>query len=244
MVEESPEIFRGHFGECIKHLGASIVLQTPKGSRGAAEARKPLADFCGVTIASVARWFHSSGTLPVGEPCIRMMCYLNMVGYRVIELERMPRVLRNFAELVGFGLLSSEDAAELLGYSTTSTLYQVLHGQQGTSEDKDRKMWDAWKARKEELVLKKEKAKKLHYLCIPSKIRSKAEEHKPAMLPSRQTAVVNIMEGLLSLLEEGSLSESSFADLQQSADTILRLSAHLSALSSRLIMSEQRKGGS
>ncbi len=244
MNEDRHEVFRGHLEECLRHLGTSLASSMPKGSRGAAQAKRPVAEFCGVTIDSVTRWLHGTGSFPIGEPLIKLMCFLDMVGYRVIELERMPKVRRNFAELVGYGLLTSDQAAEFLGYSSTSTLYQVLQGHHGASEDKDQKMWDAWKERKEELVLKKEKSQELYRLDIPLKIRPKAEDSKPAMSASRQTAVVNIMEGLLSLLEEGSLSESSFADLQRSADTILRLSAHLSALSSRLIMSEQRKGGS
>lgn len=244
MNEDKQEVFRGHFEECIKHFGISLASRAPKWSRGAAQAKKPVADFCGVTMNSVTRWLHGTGSFPVGEPYIKLMCYLDMMGYRLIELERMPKVRRNFTELVGFGLLSSEQAAELLGYSNTSTLYQVLQGHYGASEDKEQKMWDVWKARKEKLALKKEKLQELYRLDISLRICSKVEEPKPAMLPSRQTAVVNIMEGLLLLLEEGSLSESNFADLQRSADTILRLSVHLSDLSSRLIMSEQRKGGS
>jgi hypothetical protein len=169
------------------------------------------------------------------------MCYLDMVGYRVIELERMPKVRRNFAELVGYGLLSSDQAAEFLGYSSTSTLYQVLQGHHGASEDKEQKMWDAWKERKEALQEKKEKSQEFYRLDIPLKIRQQVSAVRPK-------AVVSIMEGLLGLLEENSfekLSDGELADLKASADTVLRLSAHLSALSSRLIMSEQqRKGGS
>lgn len=241
MNEDKYEVFRGHFEECFKHFSVSLASRIPKGSCGAAQAKKPIADFCGVKIDSVTRWLYGTRSLPIGGQYIRLMCYLDMVGYRVIELERMPPVRRNFAELVGFGLLSSDQAAEFLGYSDTSTLYKVLRGDYGASDDKEQKMWNAWKERRGELVLKKEKSQELYCLDIPLKICPKAEETKPAMLPSRQTAVVNIMEGLLLLFEEGSFSESNFANLQRSADTILRLSAHLSALSSRLIMSEQRK---
>lgn len=243
MSEDRHEVFRGHLEECFRHLGTSLTSSVPKGSRGVTLAKQPVAEFCGVTIRSITRWLHNTESFPIGETLIKLMCYLDMVGYRVIELERMPKVRRNFAELVGYGLLTSDQAAEFLGYASTSTLYQVLQGHHGASADKDQKMWDAWKVRKEELVFKKEKSQELYRLDIPFKIRPKAEDSKPAISASRQTAVVNIMKGLLSLLEEGALSESSFADLQRSADTILRLSAHLSALSSRLIVSEQRKGG-
>lgn len=244
MNEDRPEVYRGPFEECLRHLEARLASSVPKGSRTATQVRKPIADFCGVSVDTVYRWFRGDGPLPIGETLIKLMCYLDMIGYRVIELERMPKARRNFAELVGYGLLSGAQAAESLGYSHTSAFYQVLQGHSGASKDKNQTMWNIWKGRKEELRLKKEESQNLYGLDIPLKICPGAEESKPAMLPSRQTAVVNIMEGLLLLLEGGLLSESNFADLQRSADTILRLSAHLSALSSRLIMSEQRKGGS
>ena len=246
MNEDKHEVFRGHLEECLKHLGNTLDSRAPRGSRGAARAKKPIADFCGVEIKSVNRWLQGT-SFPVGEQRIKLMCYLDMVGYRIIELERMSKGRRNFAELVGYGLLTSEKAAEFLGYAKTSTVYQVLQSHHGISDDREQKMWDGWKARKEELLLKKEDSQelyRLYRLVIPLKINSKVEKPKPSILPSRQMALVNIMGGLLSLLEEGSLSDSDFANLQRSADTILRLSAHLSSLSSRLIMSEQQKGGS
>lgn len=251
MNEDRQEVFRGHFEECLRHLGTSLASSVPKGSRGAAQTKKPIADFCGVTIDSVTRWLHGTGSFPLGEQYIKLMCYLDMVGYRVIELERMPKVRRNFAELIGYGILSSGQASKFLGYSSTSTFYQVLQGHHGASEDKEQKMWDAWKERKEALQEKKERSQELYRLDIPLKVRRKAELAKTSERPVsavRPKAVVSIMEGLLALLEENSfekLSDGELADLKQSADTVLRLSAHLSALSSRLIMSEQqRKGGS
>jgi len=244
---EDREVFRGHMEECLRHLDSRLASRAPKGTKGAALVRKPVADFCGISVKTVSRWLRT-GSLPVGEPLIKLMCYLDMVDYRVIELEKMPKVRRNFAELVGYGLLPIEQAAEFLGYSSTSTLYQVLQGHYDASKDKEQKMWDAWKERKEELQQKKEESQELYRLDIPHKVHPKAEVSKASERPmsaSRKTAAVSIMEGLLALLEEGSfdnLSDSDLANLKQSANTVLRLSAHLSALSSRFIMSEQRKG--
>ncbi len=243
MSEEKNEVFRGHFDECLQHLGAYFESMIKGGSRGAAQAKKPIADFCGVSVSTVVRWLYDNNSSPVGEARIKLMSYLDMIGYVVIELEKMPKYQRNFAELIGYGLITAEKAVELLGYGSTSTLYQVLQGHHGASGDKEQKMWDMWKARKDELVLRKEESQELYSLDASLKIRSRAEDAKPAILPVRQMAVVKIMEGLLLLLEEGPLSESNNADLQRSADTILRLSAHMSTLSSQLIMFEQRKGG-
>jgi len=201
-----------------------------------------MADFCGVQIDSVTRWMYGTRSLPDGEHFIKLMCYLDAVGYKVIELERMPKARRNFLELIGFSILSIEQAAELLGYASVSTLFQVLRGNQGASEDKDQKMWNAWKEKREELERSKEKARELYCLGDETEISQKAESVKPSRqqaLPVRHSAIISIMEGLLALLEDKPLEKLSKDDLA----VVLRLSAHLSALSSQLIMSDQQKRG-
>lgn len=249
--EEGPEVFRGHLEECFGHLGRSIASQAPRGARGAAQAKKPVADFCGVTTASVTRWMYGSRGLPAGEVLIKLMCYLDLVGYRVIELERMPKVRRNFAELIGFSLLSGKEAAALLGYATTSILYKALKGARGTSDAKEQKMLEMWKEKKEGLEQCREQAQKQYLPDASPPTRPPADKRpaateRGAKAPAhRKTAAVSIMKGLLDLLEEKPVDELSASELvsfRSDADTILRLSAHLSALSSRLFMSEQEKG--
>lgn len=247
MNEGRKEVFRGHFEECLNHFGISLASRAPKGTREAGQAKRPMAGFCGVGIGSVERWVRGAG-LPVGGQHFKLMCYLDMAGYRVIELERMPKVLRNIVELISFGILSAQEATKLLQYSIISQLFVVLRGDQGISKEKEQKAWDIWKERRKELEKKKEQARELYCLDILPKVSTKAELSRPAtVLMSRKTAVVNIMEGLLALLEESSfekISEDNLAELRQSADMVLNLSARLSALSSRLIMSKERKGGS
>lgn len=227
------EVFRGHWEECLQHFSVAFNSCIQKGSRGAAKAKKPMADFCGTTIDSVVRWFHGA-SLPVGTQFIKLMCFLDMNGYQVIELERMPKGQRGFLELIGFGFLSIEEAAEFLGYNSVSTLYQVLQGNHRPLEDKRNKMWSFWMEKKKELKQKKNEARNIYCLDISKKTRHS----------SRQRAEVKIMEGLLVLLEESDFEKLSDSDLLESADTILRLSGHLSGLNSRLmIMPDQREGG-
>ncbi|MBI4714201.1 hypothetical protein HY771_03395, partial [Candidatus Uhrbacteria bacterium] len=132
------EEFRGHLEDCVHDLNARLESRHPKGSKKAAHARQPIADFCGVKAKAVTRWLHSAESLPNGLQLIKLMCFLELLGYRVIEWERIPTARRNFTELVGFGLLSIEQSLELLGYSNTTTVYQVLLGHYGPSKDKDR----------------------------------------------------------------------------------------------------------
>lgn len=234
MSEERKEVFRGHMEECVRHFGKEIAAST-NGWREAAKLKRPGTDFCGVTIDTMNRWFNG-GPLPVGETLIKLMSYLDLIGYRVIEFERMPKGRRNFAELVGYGLMSGKQASELLGYASPSTFYAVMQGAHEASADKDHKMWDTWKERKEELQSHKEKALRLCSLDALTKHSTMAEMSKAPERQthaSRQSATISIMNGLLALLEQS--SDDDLTDLRQSADTVLRLSARLSDLSSRLL---------
>lgn len=125
--EDRQGVFRGHFDECLKHLGKSIFALVRRCSEEATLAKKPVADFCGVQICSVSRWLRGT-VLPIGEQYIKLMCYLDLVGYRVIELERMPKGRRYFAELIGFGLISSKQAAEQYGIVDPDDLREKLDG--------------------------------------------------------------------------------------------------------------------
>ena len=230
--------FRGHLEECVRHLGDQLSAKAPKGTRGCLQAKKPIADFCGVSLDSAALWLQG-GNLPIGDRLIKLTCYLDMIGYRVIELERMPKGRRNLVELIGFGILTTEKAVDLLGYSSASSLYQVLQGNQGISESKEEKAWDIWRGRKEDLQQKKEKAFEL-YSLDSKPTASKTPEERQVL--SSGSATIKIMEGLLIMLEQSSLedlSDKDFAEFQKSADVVLRLSAKLSTLSSRLLI---RKG--
>jgi len=238
--KQSHELFRGHLEECFQHFSERVVSIAPKGSHGSVEAKKPIAYFCGVTTGTVCRWLYGTGPLPTGEPRIKLMCYLDAMGYRVIELERMPKGRRNFVELIGFNLFSSSQAAELLGYSEASKLYRVLQGRQDASDDKNQRMWELWKERKEELERKKSEA------------RASLQRVEPAMTkqskskPQQPSAAISIMEGLLGLLEKepSEFSASELGNLpQSSASVILKLSGRLNILSSRLIAINQQKGG-
>ena len=250
---EISEVFRGHFDECLKHLGETLAGQRPKGSKGTVEARIPIRNFCGVNDNAVTGWLNGKRK-PLGERRIKMMCLLDINGYRVIEIENLGRDhkgRRYFLEIIGFGLLSMKEGAELLGFVNAPALSQILQGHEGTTKEKDQRMWDAWKARKDDLECAKDRALNVFRLDIRSRIAPrpgapKLVRESPKIVPGPQTATVNIMEGLVGLLEEGSfskLSESEFAILgPRAVETILRLSAHLNTLSSRLITSREQRG--
>lgn len=235
MNEERREVYRGHLEECLRHLESVLASKV---LRESAQVKKLIADFCGVTADSVNRWLKKDGPIPIGEPLIRLICCLDMVGYLVIELERTPKSRRGFIELIGYRVFTSDQAVAFLGYSSPSALYRILWGHVGFSEEKNQKMWDGWKERREELQSMKEEAKKLYASGILSKILPAAVAPSVSVLPLRSKAVVAVMESLLILFEERSLEELSdaeLANLNHSISTISNLSERLSALKSRLV---------
>ena len=247
------EVFRGHFDECLDHLKKRLDEKAPKGTRGVRTVKEPIAAFCLVGIEAVHRWLQ--GHPPKGIAYLRLMCYLDMIGYKVIEMERLKKSRRYFLELIGYGLLSPEKANGLIGYSENKHLYKVLSGKENTSKDKDERMWNAWKERREELEQKKEEASSRdrldllplvsHETNLPA--RSTGECQQEGAHARYPAAVIKVMEALLAMLEEiglDRLSSSGWALLiGAERKTILRLSARLSDLSAKLITVDQHKGG-
>lgn len=236
--------FRGHVEECVKHLAARIMEVCPRGTSAFTEIKRPIAEFCGVSIQTATDWIFRSSHLPRGEQYIKLMCFLDLNGYKVIELERMPPKCRNFAKLIGFGLVKSEDAVEMLGYHQVSELFRVLRGEGGISPAREEKLWDMWKARKDKLDEVIEKAE-MRFRINLSRSESQGAEDVSASKPSNSNfsdcprdGVVDIMQGLLKLLDSGvlqNLTDADWAALRNSSSTVLRLSSHLSTLSAKLV---------
>jgi len=230
-VDDRREI-RGHFEECLHHF----VMKG--GGPNQTQGKQLIADFCGVSLATVATWFRGSN-LPVGERYIKFMCFLDMAGYRVIELERMPKALRNIAEFIGYGVLSTQEVMGLLEYSNRSKFFALLRGERGISKEKEQKAWNIWKEKRGDLEKRKEEARELYQLDIPPTSTAPAvniQQELPKVSVTsthhKSGAVVSLMEGLLALLEDASFE---LAEINQSVGTVLRLSARLSSLSSELI---------
>ena len=220
------EVFRGHLEECVQHLAVQLLRKTPKGSHESTQAKQPIADFCGVSVKSVTRWLQDAESLPGGETLIRLMCFLDMLGYQVLELERMPKARRNFAELIGFNILPGQQAADLIGYAKPSTLYLVLLANQSTTKDKETNMWTEWKSRKEQLEARKKYWSDRHIgvlLGLPA---------TTSLANRRCDAVANVMKGLLSLLDAEQfdvLAEDDLEDQKEAIGTVLDLSDELQA---------------
>ena len=143
-MEEQEEVLRGHFAECLAHFSEWFNRKCPTRSRGRSEHLRPLVDFCGVILGTAQRWIDNPEMIPKGESLIKLTCYLDLHGYKVIEFERLHKVLRNIAEVIGFGVLSAEQVGDIVGYKV-STLYEVFRGDQSLTRDKESRMYELWK---------------------------------------------------------------------------------------------------
>jgi len=261
MTAERPEIMRGHLKECLADLDKRLCAQAPKGGKGAPVVRQPVADFCGVGLQTIRRWLNPRGETPTGEILCKLYCFLDMVGYRVIELERMPKVRRQILELIGFGLVAGNDVSSKLGYTQSSSLYQVLQNKAGTTEQRDQAMWELWKGMRKELEERKASVFgecQLKLIHQPSTLTSNKPAGAPAPTQKLNSdtvqptvnapfkAAVSMINNLSSFLDEGwldNLSPAQREELCVHSKSILRLTVHLNDLSSRIIAHEDIKGG-
>ncbi|MDO8512395.1 MAG: hypothetical protein Q7S57_03925 [bacterium] len=260
-VVEPLVVFRGTFQECVQHLGKCYRAQLSKSSHKSTEARASIGRFCQVTDSTVVRWVKDSSNLPCGETRIRLMCYLDLIGFRVSELEGL-KTRKGFAELIGYGLLTPQDAAEIIGYSNEQHLIRVLRPAEGISEEKGRRIFDAWKARRNELEERKEKSRIEYPAGFPLTTEKVVTEGDVEVVPQEKVprlripdhtdigfhqATRSLIFALAKLLQQPQIKELSPDEAKslylQYRGTIQDLSCGLCALSSKLIEKEEEVEG-
>lgn len=240
-VDDKPpeEVYRGHFEECVADLSRRLDKRHPKGSHHANQNRKKIAEFCGVGTQTVLRWLNGDN-IPQSSVFIKLMCYLGLLGYRVIEVEKMKESRRNFFYLIGFGVITLEQASQKLGYSKSSNLTAVLQGKFDCDEVKKGLMYDTWVANKDALSERRRTASEQLGINLieedlpvpePAKLSQKSS---PKRFSLRVQAIVHIAKGLSVLLSEP-FDASDLAALGVHTGDLLKLNARLSDLGSKLI---------
>lgn len=246
--------FRGRFQECLQDFIRRLALKIPKLSVGSGKAKRTIAEFCGVGSQAVKCWL-AQKNLPQGLSLLKFMCWLDMMSYRVVELEEMATSRRGFAELIAFGVISSEQAATMVGYTRVANLFQVLRGDFGTSQEKDQKMYEIWRSHREQLQHCKEEATQRYRIDLDVKkpgividrgpdlssadnVRTqKVEVPGPNLTLRTHQATISAIDVLLMLLDEDSIEEFSQSTLAinlASKQKILRLSALMSTLNYKM----------
>lgn len=192
VISESPEVFRGHLDECVEHLSRCLHSRFPKGTNGARRALEPIAKFCGADTQTVACWLRESGAKTIGEKRIRLICFLDMVGYRVLEVESLGYPRKDMLKVIAFNVLTVRETAMACGYAGEQSLYRLFFSNSGVNLQSHQKMCQLLATRKCELAQKVAEAKTEFRLEF-----SLAEE----FLTRETSSVMCIVAGLLGLLE-------------------------------------------
>ncbi len=107
-----------------------------------AGALTDVATFCHVQPQAVLSW--KSGRWPRGESLYLLWAFLGFRGYRLAELEQLPKPSHQLLLIVASGLLSFKDVKEELKYQNLQGVYRLFSHASGLTKER------AWKL--EELV--------------------------------------------------------------------------------------------
>ncbi len=119
--------FSGTTAACLLAYGQSL----PKG-RQAVIGRKPMADFVGVSDASVFRWLTGKGQLPIGLSQIKVWYWLESQGYLVDALKNLKinePVVYALGYFLSYRLFDFETMYSTLAYSKPSSFLAMLRGE-------------------------------------------------------------------------------------------------------------------
>lgn len=110
-------IFSGTVSECL----ADFLARFPD-----EQHRRVLTEFIGIKHS----WPSYTETLnPQGERRLRLEVFLDLLGYRVKEFQRLSPVVQQFAQAIGLGLLAIDEASTMLDYPDHKGLFRfLLHG--------------------------------------------------------------------------------------------------------------------
>ena len=261
--DEHEELYRMHIDECIKDFGSILLRIAPKGSQGAVESRSQMTEFCGVTDGTIMDWMHRGKHGPAGESLFKLQCFLGLVGYQVIEVSALSEPIRNFLKLIGFGVITVNEASRRLGYNKNSSLHAVFAGKNKPNAEKQREMWEIWKGLKSELLAAEhEAAKNLNPLYKLGAVLPRDQPatvvrtHTPGVVTDSETeegvnaedlaslrinreAVAKLIEGLSLFLEEDIFLSLDAKEQKHWVDRLcpiaLKLSSQLTSISSELM---------
>lgn len=249
-VSEKSDVYRGHFDECISHFKRAFDREYPPSSRNRLKSgAQTIADFCGVDLTTVGDWLASGGTKHriIGLSYVRMVCFLDLNGYKIIELERLPPAIRKFAELIGYNVVSVDKATSTVGFTQPAEFYALLRGTRTISKDRESRMWGFWKQLREQLEHNKREALKKHLITFRRQpvlgetiaISDATKLSGLSQTSGHRVVALHLMHGLRVLLDEGifdSLSESE-AEEMSNVDKmcIAQIAAHTSVLGVRLM---------
>ncbi len=119
--------------DCLAHYAKTVL--PPPNSKGANEAKMPMARFCGVSTPTIQRWV--VGGAPEGLPLLKLLFFLDGIGYKVSELLDISRQSKSnykLAEMLAYDVMNLEEAQKFLDYANSQSVYQVAFGKSGMGD--------------------------------------------------------------------------------------------------------------
>lgn len=148
---------------------------------------------------SVNSW--KKGVLPVGERYIRLLYFLQFIGYNVAEIKDLPAIVQEAGAYIAVGAVSIADMAKDMGQIKEKRIFEYIHGSNGISEERAAKLRDfltknasLFEQKKQEFFLK----------IDPLTHRISAEKLTPEKLIEQFAAACTQVRTLGNMLLDGS----------------------------------------
>ncbi len=95
-------------------------------------------DFLRASPYSINGW--KKGILPVGERYIRLLYFLQLIGYEVAEIKGLPAIVQEAGAYIALGAVSIADMAKGMGPIKEKRIFEYIHGNNGISEERTAKL--------------------------------------------------------------------------------------------------------
>lgn len=134
--------FRGTTKECLAHYASTLSEESGKRDR---KVFRQLAKFTDANVLTVYRWTRGQQGL-VGLRLIKARYFLEQLGYVVVELEKLPSIMRDFGRLIAYNLFTVEEAYRDLGFPRSDHFPGLLRGDRNPSPERMAKILELVKA--------------------------------------------------------------------------------------------------
>lgn len=253
--------FRGHIGDCLEDFGLKMNLLGRQKDLPNCEMFAPMAEFCRAHINSVNRWVRDKN-VPIGDNLYRVVSYLLLQGYTVIEVDRAPESFRCVIEMLGYGMMTVAQVAERLSLKKPQNVNRILWRKSGATEDKKQAIKTLWLEKREELGQLRAELRQRYAIQLPAldaKITALPRTRGPAkkrgrsverVIPVVPTAriipdddlgmqIISVLEPMYLIFQDPRLVNPSAETLQslRSAEPLIRaLTSQLGSLLAKFII--------
>lgn len=146
-----------------------------------------MAEVCNLKVPAIMRWVRN-GQTATGDAHIRLLCFLEAVGYEIEGTNEIPPPARQLGRLVTFGVVKTFiDVQRAIGYASLQELYRLILRGKGITAEKHRRMTELLRTESSKLPLRQHEvweSKMRKVLAIEPRFVTLAEEDLPLQTPA------------------------------------------------------------